>query len=338
MPEKRPTRPPVALGPKGLVRWRYYAVSLILLLLVWTWRIWNLPFEGYGVRNTANKNKNLVEADYVSDWDDIEPNEELHWVPCFGFAGNFLCAKLTVPLDYTRPLSLSKSHPEAHIALVLLPGAGHGVGTGRFSASPLLLNPGGPGGSGTEFVLQAGPILQDVVGSQYDILGFDPRGVGATMPKADCFVVDDGTNRAPGYRDRNAALLNRYTWQLMAHDIGLPNSSHVALQKIDMRAKALTKLCAIKDVHERNGFRYMGTPNVATDMRSIITAWDKWLTTDKFKVEETSSISVKAGEPMPSSTRGKLVYWGFSYGTLLGATFAAMFRKQRQLLDNLPFP
>ena len=41
---------------------------------------------------------------------------------------------------------------------------------------PILLNPGGPGNSGVNLVLLAGELLQKIVGPEFDIVGFDPRG------------------------------------------------------------------------------------------------------------------------------------------------------------------
>jgi pimeloyl-ACP methyl ester carboxylesterase len=41
---------------------------------------------------------------------------------------------------------------------------------------------GGPGGSGVDFVARAGPALQLLTGGRYDMIGFDPRGVGQTKP------------------------------------------------------------------------------------------------------------------------------------------------------------
>lgn len=42
---------------------------------------------------------------------------------------------------------------------------------------PILFNPGGPGGSGVNFITDFGKNLSAVVGPQFDILGFDPRGM-----------------------------------------------------------------------------------------------------------------------------------------------------------------
>jgi hypothetical protein len=39
-----------------------------------------------------------------------------------------------------------------------------------------LVNPGGPGGSGVEFALKLGSLAQALIGADFDVIGFDPRG------------------------------------------------------------------------------------------------------------------------------------------------------------------
>jgi pimeloyl-ACP methyl ester carboxylesterase len=51
----------------------------------------------------------------------------------------------------------------------------------------ILYNPGGPGSSGTSYVQRRGNALSAIARDYYDIIGFDPRGVGATTPQAQCF-------------------------------------------------------------------------------------------------------------------------------------------------------
>jgi len=257
-----------------------------------------------------------------TQWDDIPPSETLNWVPCFPYNGpRFLCARLTVPMDYSRPLTASPDHPKVHIAMVMLPGPGHGLVTGRFSDAPLLVNPGGPGGQGTEFVLEAGGALQLVAGGR-DVVGFDPRGIGATVPPADCFLP-------PGAADRSDALMHRYTFQVMGHDSGLPNATADALAKHAFRIKALAKMCEQRAGNQEI-FGFVGTPNVARDMKTIVDAWDAWMEGEGFVAEAPFASSAADGTTVPvPSVSGKLVYWGFSYGTLLGATYAAMFRMWR---------
>ncbi|KZL79351.1 alpha beta hydrolase fold family [Colletotrichum incanum] len=50
----------------------------------------------------------------------------------------------------------------------------------------ILVNPGGPGASGIELARNNGTTVQAVAGSNYDIVGFDPRGVGLSEPRPNC--------------------------------------------------------------------------------------------------------------------------------------------------------
>ncbi|CAI6092075.1 unnamed protein product [Clonostachys chloroleuca] len=52
---------------------------------------------------------------------------------------------------------------------------------------PLFINPGGPGGSGIEAVLRTGQAIQMVAGDNHDIISWDPRGVGVSTPRVDCW-------------------------------------------------------------------------------------------------------------------------------------------------------
>ncbi|RYO83718.1 hypothetical protein DL766_005844 [Monosporascus sp. MC13-8B] len=272
-------------------------------------------------------------------WSDITPSEKLVWHPCPG-DGYAQCARLTVPMDYHRPLNESADNPKVHIALAMVPGVNRTAGDpASYSESPMLVNPGGPGGGGAGFALNAGRLLQGLVGDHHDIIGFDPRGVGATTPAANCFAApDDGL----GLDGHNIALINRLSWLLSGHEVGLINSSNVALGKIDVRARAMARLCKKIDDQEGEGsiFRYANTANVARDMLSIVHAWDEWRSStlvtvphaeeaphqEPEAVDAAARLEESTGTVEPArSTKGKLVYWGFSYGTLLGATFASMF-------------
>jgi pimeloyl-ACP methyl ester carboxylesterase len=288
----------------------------------------------------------------MTDWELIEPSEDLHWVPCFRALDDFLCARLTVPMDYNRPLNQStpfaKSHPKVHIALIMLPGKNH-TESGAWSESPLLVNPGGPGGSGTEIVKSAGRAQQEIAGSDLDIVGFDPRGIGATTPQANCFLDPSVDTEAQSPYERRVskedALIRRVLWMTENAVVGLPNSSSTATEQTVFRARGLTKLCNFQDDQD-SILRFAGTPNVAQDMLSIVQAWDKWSAGLGRKPERHQESSLETALPeldgangvaSPPSTRGKLVYWGFSYGTVLGATFATMFPEHvgRMVLDGV---
>ena len=84
------------------------------------------------------------------------------------------CGELAVPIDYSKPES-----GVATIALIRFRATGAKIGS-------LLLNPGGPGGSGVQF---AAGILSDLpsqLHERFDIVGFDPRGVGRSRPAVWC--------------------------------------------------------------------------------------------------------------------------------------------------------
>lgn len=74
-----------------------------------------------------------------------------------------------MPLNYSDP-----DGDSAAIALIRVPS----TVSGNSSAyrGPILFNPGGPGGSGIDFIRSTGTLFADLLGSQFDIVGFDPRG------------------------------------------------------------------------------------------------------------------------------------------------------------------
>lgn len=96
---------------------------------------------------------------------ELEPyySQVLVWSKC---EGTFQCATATAPLDWSNP-----ARDSIHLALIRSAATGSRLGS-------LLVNPGGPGGSGYDFIRDS---LSDAVSSRlsqrYDIVGFDPRGV-----------------------------------------------------------------------------------------------------------------------------------------------------------------
>lgn len=90
---------------------------------------------------------------------------------------SFQCARLEVPLDYSDPAGRTMQ-----IALLKAPARGEPIGS-------LLLNPGGPGGPGVGMAASTSVTLQDSpVTEKFDLIGFDPRGVGASTPAIDCLT------------------------------------------------------------------------------------------------------------------------------------------------------
>jgi pimeloyl-ACP methyl ester carboxylesterase len=95
--------------------------------------------------------------------------QRLSWSDC---GGGFQCAKADVPLDYAKPAG-----GKIRIALIRRPAENKSKRIGS-----LFTNPGGPGGSGVDFVRQAATSFGKDLRERFDIVGFDPRGVGTSDP------------------------------------------------------------------------------------------------------------------------------------------------------------
>jgi len=110
----------------------------------------------------------------------IPADSTLRWHACGGELGLLRvpdCTMLSVPLNYADPGG-------AHISLALdmipataPPSRQQGI---------LLVNPGGPGGSGLSLASAVAQGLSPGVAADYDIVGFDPRGVGSSVPALSC--------------------------------------------------------------------------------------------------------------------------------------------------------
>lgn len=107
--------------------------------------------------------------------------QRVHWAACDGFVGDTSriptaeCAKVKVPVNYDKPLG-----DVAELAVLKVPATGKRVGA-------LLVNPGGPGGSGVSLAGGMGvKLAESAVGRSFDIVGFDPRGVGGSAPSLRC--------------------------------------------------------------------------------------------------------------------------------------------------------
>jgi pimeloyl-ACP methyl ester carboxylesterase len=145
----------------------------------------------------------------------------------------FQCATAVVPLDYDKPKGR-----QITLALARLPASDPSRKIGS-----LFLNPGGPGGSGVDFVIGAGPFLySDEVRARFDLVGFDPRGIMRSTPLR-CYDTFDEAIAAL------APMAFPYTREE---------------ERVWIRSdRALARACA-----ERGGpiLNHMSTANVARDM------------------------------------------------------------------------
>jgi pimeloyl-ACP methyl ester carboxylesterase len=203
----------------------------------------------------------------------------LQWSLCTGYI-NFDCAALEVPLEYANPTNGAI----AQIPLV------------RFNATlpeaqrkgSLLTNPGGPGASGVSFVLNgAGQGISNITGGFYDIIGWDPRGIGKAQPVLQCFATaGEEYNASSGLpaaaevafgQFRNVSYFSQYT---------------TAIEQFDSIVAELAHSCATLN---SSALYTSSAAYVVRDMAAIVDALD--------------------------GTGSPLNYWGFSYGTIFGAEF-----------------
>ncbi|KAL1837610.1 hypothetical protein VTJ49DRAFT_3571 [Mycothermus thermophilus] len=113
--------------------------------------------------------------------------------------GIYLCGYLDVPLDYTNDseirivrLAVTK-YQVSGLAKV---GDGANATAGRRSERTIVINPGGPGGSGIYYVwCSAETFSQRFSAGKFDVLGWDPRGVNASLPRIECFPHDATRDR-----------------------------------------------------------------------------------------------------------------------------------------------
>lgn len=95
------------------------------------------------------------------------------------------CGFVEVPLDYSKPTG--------DLIKLAVSRVRHKSPDAEYQG-PMLLNPGGPGGSGLIYAI-FGDLVPDGGGDSYDWVGFDPRGVGSSQPSLSCIPDYDGYNR-----------------------------------------------------------------------------------------------------------------------------------------------
>lgn len=154
--------------------------------------------------------------------------QTIDWERC---GGEFDCATITVPLDYDDPTG-----DTVELSILRSPATGDGEPLGS-----LLVNPGGPGASGVEYARAARAVVTAEVLESYDVVGFDPRGVGRSAP-IDC--LDDDA-------------LDEYT----AAD-GTPDDD----AEIQALQDAVAELGAGCDDHSGDLLQHIGTDDVARDL------------------------------------------------------------------------
>src|SRR3984957_12847723 len=117
-------------------------------------------------------------AGYAAGSSAIVPQSStLNWTPCTGELAGLECASLQVPLNYADPAGKKIS-----IALSMIPA----TAPADQRQGVMLVNPGGPGAAGRSLAADVEQGLRPQGASEYDIVGFDPRGVGGSSPSLSC--------------------------------------------------------------------------------------------------------------------------------------------------------
>lgn len=217
-------------------------------------------FSARNLEATAAETGELV-------WNHITTQEagSLDWVKCYN--DEFECARLEVPLDYSNP-SLGR----AGIALAKYPAkVPHDHPEYR---GAVLFNFGGPGVSGVSLITVTAEPFQELIGHEYDIISFDPRGVSRTTPQIHYF----------------SEKVEGVAYRLKTAEDPVLNTTEDSFSRTHSRFSTLGDIAQHSSANQT--VPYASTALVARDMLSI-------------------------NEAMGND---KLQYWGFSYGTVLGAT------------------
>ncbi len=165
--------------------------------------------------------------------------QELAWEECESGLPGSECAVFEVPLDYGDP-----DGERIEIAVKRFPA------TGDDTVGSLLVNPGGPGGSGYDFVDHAPYTVSEAVRESFDVVGFDPRGVGRSTPLTclDAEEIDDFLGA--DYGDGEGAD-------------DLADLSPEGLAEIETKSRAFVAAC---EENDPDLMRNIGTADVARDM------------------------------------------------------------------------
>jgi len=136
----------------------------------------------------------------------VPADSALQWHSCAGLlaqTGIHDCTMLSVPVSYADPGGRHLS-----LALDMIPA----TAPASQQQGILLVNPGGPGASGLSLAAEVAAGLPPGVARDYDIVGFDPRGVGSSVPRLSCdpgFFTGPRPNYIPASAAAEQVLINR---------------------------------------------------------------------------------------------------------------------------------
>ncbi|KAI0441623.1 hypothetical protein F4803DRAFT_408742 [Xylaria telfairii] len=253
-------------------RWRHIANAVALVLFAIGFVLHHLhSWKGVASRPSVDyQSPSSHEHEDAQEWkwSVIEPSRDLLWHSCYN--GAYDCARLDLPMDWLEP----SDEERVILAIIRL----RATETNDYRG-PVIFNPGGPGESGVFALKDHGASLQSIIGGNHDVISFDPRGIGASLPRIECWDTPE----------------QRQLWDLQ--DVGVIDAHPGIIYDAYARAVAFSQTCESHMMSKSSILRHVSTASHARDMLEILR---------------------KLGQE-------KLKYWGFSYGTVLGGVFAAMY-------------
>jgi pimeloyl-ACP methyl ester carboxylesterase len=127
-------------------------------------------------RSAGQSPTTVKDASEGSPAPDPQRETKIDWTDCddsVNALSGLECGELEVPLD--------PNEPDGDTTTLALARA-RSTGTADERIGSLIINPGGPGGSGVEFLGSAAPAFPSELTDRFDLVSFDPRGVGASDP------------------------------------------------------------------------------------------------------------------------------------------------------------
>lgn len=197
------------------------------------------------------------------------------------------CGYMIAPIDSNKP-----STGDVAIGVMRIKASGKSKGS-------VMWNPGGPGASGMSLAL-VGALYQPELAKDFDMIGFDPRGTGSSMPFSQC-STDEQLD------------LDRAT-----------NSWGKPLSAAEKEQSDITKRFA-KDCFENTGKAFGLNAGARNTLMKHLGTWDA--------VGDLDMLRSVVGDK-------KLSYVGYSYGTRLGYVYAQKFQASagRLVLDGVVDP
>ena len=216
----------------------------------------------------------------------------------------------------------------------------------------LWLQSGGPGESGIRFILDYGKSIQAIVDSAsephdanalddtekerlpdapqqvfYDILAIDSRGLNNSTPCFSCFP----------------STSSKQLWDLKTSAQGVLGSNDASFSNFWARMQALSRGCSATS---NQLAKHVNTAPQIADMIVVIEKHGQWREKEVAKIlsrdHKKQAVLSENRDAITRRTEWKrgeeqILFWGFSYGTVIGAHFAAIqpHRIQRMILDGV---